>query len=242
MHIRVIRPVIDTTLTPAVTAEVEHWAAPGTRVDVVSLRSGTASIESEYDEALAGPGIVQRVEEAAVDGVFITCFADPGVHAAREIIDAPVVGGFEPSFLTAMSLGDRVGVVTILPNVVPMLRSLTRRYGLDSRLGSIRVVDMPVLGLTDREELIDRLAAQGSTAVENGEADSVVLGCTGILGVTKCGPRWTAWQRDSCSGCGSDGVGDHVVGELGPSGADAEPDDVHDPAGQGSKALSLIEN
>lgn len=179
-----IRPVIDTTLTPAVTAEVEHWAAPGTRVDVVSLRSGTASIESEYDEALAGPGIVQRVEEAAADGVFITCFADPGVHAAREIIDAPVVGGFEPSFLTAMSLGDRVGVVTILPNVVPMLRSLTRRYGLDSRLGSIRVVDMPVLGLTDREELIDRLAAQGSTAVENGEADSVVLGCTGMLGVT----------------------------------------------------------
>lgn len=59
-----------------------------------------------------------------------------------------------------MSLGDRVGVVTILPNVVPMLRSLTRRYGLDGRLGSIRVVDMPVLGLTDREELVDRLAAQ----------------------------------------------------------------------------------
>ena len=187
MHIRVIRPVIDTTLTPAVTAEVEHWAAPGTTVDVVSLLSGTASIESEYDEALAGPGIVQRVEEAAadgVDGVFITCFADPGVHAAREIIDAPVVGGFEPSFLTAMSLGDRVGVVTILPNVVPMLRSLTRRYGLDNRLGSIRVVDMPVLGLTDREELIDRLAAQASAAVENGEADTVVLGCTGMLGVT----------------------------------------------------------
>ena len=40
---------------------------------------------------------------------------------------------------------------------------------------------MPVLGLTDREELIDRLAAQASVAVENGEADSVVLvapGCS----------------------------------------------------------------
>ncbi|MDV6277188.1 aspartate/glutamate racemase family protein [Rhodococcus erythropolis] len=59
-----------------------------------------------------------------MDGVFITCFVDPRVQAAREIVDAPVVGGFEPSFLTAMSLGDRVGVVTILPNVVPMLRSL----------------------------------------------------------------------------------------------------------------------
>ncbi|MDI9900191.1 aspartate/glutamate racemase family protein [Rhodococcus sp. IEGM 1409] len=127
-----------------------------------------------------------------MDGVFITCFADPGVHAAREITDAPVAGGFEPSFLTAMSLGDRVGVVTILPNVVPMLRcsdapmlrSLTRRYGLDNRLGSIRVVDMPVLGLTDREEPIDRLAVQATAAVGNGEADSIVLGSTGMLGAT----------------------------------------------------------
>ena len=30
--------------------------------------------------------------------------------------------------LTAMSLDENIGIVTVLPNVVPMLRSLARRY------------------------------------------------------------------------------------------------------------------
>jgi allantoin racemase len=186
MHIRVVIPVIGDTLIEHIRSEVEAWAAPDTKVDVVPLERGTASIESEYDEALAAPGILQRVEEAAtegVDGIFITCFGDPGVHAAREIIDAPVVGGFEPAMLTALSLGENIGIITVLPNVLPMLNSLARRYTIDRRVGTIRVVDLPVLGLEDHEVLIERLFEQAADAVSSGEADVIVLGCTGMLGV-----------------------------------------------------------
>jgi allantoin racemase len=186
MHIRVILPIIGESLLEHVRSEVVGWAAPGTTVDVVSLERGTASIESEYDEALAAPGILQRIEQAArdgVDGVFITCFGDPGVHAAREIIDTPVVGGFEPAVLTALSLGENVGIITVLPNVVPMLRSLARRYVIERRIGTIRVVDLPVLGLEDRQVLLERLLEQASDAIAKGEADVIVLGCTGMLGV-----------------------------------------------------------
>ncbi|WP_347351021.1 aspartate/glutamate racemase family protein [Intrasporangium sp.] len=186
MHIRVILPVIGDALVDHVRAEAQSWASPGTTIDTVSLERGTASIESEYDEALAGPGILERVEQAAadgVDGVFVTCFGDPGVHAAREIIDAPVVGGFEPAMLMALSLGEKVGIVTVLPNVLPMLRSLTRRYALEDRLGTIRVIDLPVLALDDHDLLVERLVGQASDAVATGEADVIVLGCTGMLGV-----------------------------------------------------------
>lgn len=186
MHLRVILPVIGTTLLDHVRTEVEGWVSPGTTVDVIELERGTASIESEYDEALSAPGILQRIEQAAadeVDGVFITCFGDPGVHAAREIIDAPVVGGFEPAMLTALSLGERVGIITVLPNVIPMLNSLARRYTIERRIGGIRVVDLPVLGLEDRDLLLDRLFEQAADAVATGEADVIVLGCTGMIGV-----------------------------------------------------------
>lgn len=186
MHLRVILPVIGENLLEHVRSEAVGWASPDTKVDVVSLERGTASIESEYDEALAGPGILQRIEEAAndrVDGVFITCFGDPGVHAAREIIDVPVVGGFEPAMLTALSLGENVGIVTVLPNVLPMLHSLARRYGIEGRIGAMRVIDLPVLGLEDRALLLDRLFEQASDSVSKREADVIVLGCTGMLGV-----------------------------------------------------------
>nr|WP_239096513.1 aspartate/glutamate racemase family protein [Streptomyces sp. SID11385] len=179
-------PVITDAFTESVRAEVAHWAAPDTRIDVRRITRGTASIESEYDEALAGPGILDAVRDAAASGadaVFVSCFADPAVHAAREIVDIPVVGGFEPAALTSLSLGEKAGVVTVLPNVLPMLRGLIRRYGLTERFGPIRVVDLPVLGLDDHDRLLDALTAQARAALAADEADVVVLGCTGMLGV-----------------------------------------------------------
>lgn len=186
MRLKVIRPSIDADRTPQVLLEARAWAAPGTHVEVTTLPSGPASIESEYDEALALPGILEVAQQAANEGfdaVFVSCFADPGVHAARELTRLPVVGGFEPAFLTALSLGDQVGVVTVLPSVVPMIRSLVRRYGLEARLGAIGVVDMPVLSLDHEDVLVARLTEQAIRLVREGQADVVVLGCTGMLGV-----------------------------------------------------------
>lgn len=188
MHIRVIVPLIGNSLLDHVIEEAQIWVGTETTVDAVSLTRGTASIESEYDEALAAPGILDRIAEAkadGVDGVFISCFGDPGVHAAREVIDVPVVGGYEPAMLTAMSLGEKIGIVTVLPNVLPMLHSLSRRYGIDNRVGAIRVIDLPVLGLEDRQAMVDRLYEQSLAAVESDGADVLVLGCTGMLGVAR---------------------------------------------------------
>jgi allantoin racemase len=95
------------------------------------------------------------------------------------------VGGFEPAVLTALGLGERVGAITVLPNVLGMLHGLTRRYGLTGRMGAIRVVDLPVLGLEDHDVLLDRLYEQAADAVATRDADVIVLGCTGMLGVAR---------------------------------------------------------
>ncbi len=186
MKLTVVIPIISDALTEHVREEVAGWAAPGTKLDIRRIARGTASIESEYDEALAGPGILAEVEAAAAagaDAVFITCFGDPAVHAAREVVDIPVVGGFEPAMLTALSVGEKIGIVTVLPNVVPMIHSLIRRYGLTERCRSVRVVDIPVLALDEPEVLLSRLVKQSSEAVALQEADVIVLGCTGMIGV-----------------------------------------------------------
>ena len=186
MHVRVILPIIGQQLVELVETEVGAWAGQSTTVDVVPLAWGPASIECEYDEALAAPGILERVMEANSDGadaIFISCGADPAVQAAREISSIPVVGGFEPAMLTALTLGETVAILQVLPNVVPMLRALARRYALDERLGPIRVIDLPVLGLDDDETLVDRLFEQAKAVVDEGAADVLVLGCTGMLGV-----------------------------------------------------------
>lgn len=185
MKITAISPILGDGFSDEVEKEAAQWLPPEVELDARSVRYGVESIECEYDEVLCAPPILEQVQEAVDDGsngVFISCFADPGVAAAREKVDVPVVGGFEPTMLTALSLGDRIGILTVLPNVVPTIRASIRRQGLSERCSSIRVVDMPVLGLNDREEMLRRLHAQARAAVDSGEADVIVLGCTGMSG------------------------------------------------------------
>ncbi|MGW6456790.1 aspartate/glutamate racemase family protein [Streptomyces sp. NPDC055078] len=186
MKLTVVVPITDEGFTAQVTEEVAAWASPDTTIEVRRTVRGPASIESAYDEAFAVAGIVTETEAAArdgADGVFVTCFGDPGVHAAREAVDIPVTGGFEPAVLTALSLGERVGIVTMLPNVVPTVHRMARQHGIAERCRSVRAVNIPVLALHDHDVLLDQLAGEAAEAVAAQEADVIVLGCTGMMGV-----------------------------------------------------------
>ncbi|WP_211658421.1 aspartate/glutamate racemase family protein [Phytoactinopolyspora halophila] len=185
MRLTAISPILGEGFEAEVEKETATWIPHDVELDVRSVRYGVESIECEYDEVLCAPPILEQVEmavAAGTDGVFVSCFADPAVAAARERVDVPVVGGFEPPVLTALSLGERVGIVTVLPNVVPTIRASIRRHGLAERCSSIRVVDMPVLGLADRETMLVRLHEQARAAIDGDEADVIVLGCTGMSG------------------------------------------------------------
>lgn len=186
VHLRVVVPITASTVASNVKADVGRWTSPGTTIDVVQIAAGPESIESEYDEALALPGILELVQQAArddVDGIFVSCFAEPAVHAAREIIDVPVFGGFEPAVHAAMGMADRVGILSILPDVVPGLRRRISAYGLSDRVPDIRVVDVPVLGVDDHAVVLGRLEAEARAALGAGAAEAFVLGCTGMLGL-----------------------------------------------------------
>lgn len=185
MKIHIVIPITSDAFNDQITLEARSYVGPEIEIEVSNLRHGPASIESFYDEVLAGPAILSEVRRAAdsgADSVFITCFGDPAVPAARELVDIPVVGGFEPAVATALTLGARFSVLTVLENVVPMISDLATRMGIRERMISVEVVDTPVLELHDGEALGKSLAQASHRALDKG-ADVLVLGCTGMLGV-----------------------------------------------------------
>ena len=124
MKIRVIVPICHTTFNDEALREFKQYAATETEVSVANITQGPRSIESEYEEAMAVPGIVALAQAAEKDGcnaVISDCFGDPGVRASREVVDIPVIGPAEASFLLAASLGHRFSVVTVLKSVIPMI-------------------------------------------------------------------------------------------------------------------------
>jgi allantoin racemase len=87
--------------------------------------------------------------------------------------------------LTARLLTDRFSIVTVLSNVVPIIRANIRREGMDGNLASVRTVDMAVLDLTDPDALKETVGSEAETAVREDGAEGIVLGCTGMLGLAE---------------------------------------------------------
>ncbi len=160
---------------------LQREAGPTTQVDVWDVEGGPASIESVYEEYLSVPGALARVQEAArsgIDGIILGCFGDPGVEAARELLTIPIVGPGEASMLFAASLGHRFSIITVLDSVIHPLRRLARDVGVDSKLASVRAVNIPVLELAgQREKTYQQMLQAAQLARDSDGAEVVVLGC-----------------------------------------------------------------
>ena len=87
--------------------------------------------------------------------------------------------------LLAMGLADRIGVVTVLPNVVPVLRRHSASHHFNDRLVSIRDVGIPVLALEDHEKLCNALIEESIKAIKEDGVEAIVLGCTGMVDVAE---------------------------------------------------------
>lgn len=188
MRIKIIAPVITDQFNLRIEEEANAFALSDAEIHVENISRGAASIESSYDEALNAPAIVEavvRAEREGFDAVFVDCFGDPGVDAARERVSIPVVGGFEPAVHTARLLTDRFSIITVLPNGFPLFRRLIRKQGMEGCITSIRWVNIAVLDLSGAETLGDALALEAELAVGVDGAEGIVLGCTGILGLAR---------------------------------------------------------
>jgi allantoin racemase len=184
-RIRVVTPVISDGFLrqPELFQPVAGWQ---TEISHVQIERGPASIESEFDEAMAVPDTLAKIIEAerdGVDAVVIDCMGDPGMLAAREAVSIPVFGPGEATMHIASILGHRFSIVTVLSSCIPMMENQAKVYGLADKLASVRSVDIPVLELEqDTTRTVNALVDESIKAIEQDGAHVIVFGCTGMLG------------------------------------------------------------
>lgn len=184
VRIHMVTPV--TGVSPPREADLRRGSDPDVTITQSRIEDGPASIESEFDEALAVPATLAQVQQAAdfgADAIVINCMGDPGLAAARELVSVPVLGPGQTSMHVASMLGHRFSILTVADRLVHVDEDRAARYGLASRLASVRSVDVPVLDLQASEErLVAALTEQAIRAVRDDGAHVLVLGCTGMTG------------------------------------------------------------
>jgi len=191
-------------MTRHIEGELLKVAANTTELQVICPTKGPITLECAVDEAYAIPEmleLVKKAEKEGVDAVVIACFSDPGLEAAKELVNIPVIGIGEASIHAAAMLGARFSVITpVKRRIVTRIHQALHLVSHHS-LSSVRSLDLSVAqSESDPELTIQTLLRVVGTAVESDGAEVIVLGCAGMTGYTKAlQERYGVMVVDPCT-------------------------------------------
>ena len=176
MALIVINPNSSQTVTDGIDAAIDPLRSFGIPIRCLTLSEGPPGIETQRQADLT---IAPMLELAAAQddaaGYVIACFGDPGLHALRDQAALPVLGIQEAAVMTALTLGQRFGVIAILPPSIPRhLRAFGARGVLD-RLAGDRALGLGVADLADEKKSLDAMIATGKTLRDEDGADVLIM-------------------------------------------------------------------
>ena len=183
MRILVINPNSTEAVTRGIDEAVEPLRIPGgPGIDCVTLKEGPPGIETQqHVDSVVSPllSLIQKNEKQYAAFV-IACYSDPGLHSAREATPKPVLGISECGILTALTLGQRFGVIAILQKSIPRHLRYVGAMGVSERLAAELPVGIPVVELSDEKKTFARMVEVGKALRQDHGADVVVMGCAGM--------------------------------------------------------------
>lgn len=179
----VINPNSSQSVTSGFDAALEPLRmAGGPEIRCLTLKEGPPGIQSQSDvESVTLPlaALAKSLEPEAAAFV-IACFSDPGLHVVREAVKRPVLGIAESGVLTALTMGQKFGVIAILKTSIARHMRLWGAMGVTDRLAGEFAIDMGVTELSDRKKTLARMIEVGTRLRDEKDANVIVMGCAGM--------------------------------------------------------------
>lgn len=177
--------VINPNSTEAVTRGIDEACAPlrmpgAPAIECVTLKEGPPGIETQQHVDSVIRPLIEMVRKNDHSAFVIACYSDPGLHSLREATKRPVLGISECGILTALTLGQKFGVIAILQKSIPRHLRYMGALGVMDRLAGELPVGLPVVELSDQNKTFGRMVEVGKRLREEHGADVIVMGCAGM--------------------------------------------------------------
>ncbi|MEO9825995.1 MAG: aspartate/glutamate racemase family protein [Paracoccaceae bacterium] len=181
MTLIIINPNSSQTVTDGIDAAVDPLRRFGTPIRCLTLAEGPPGIESQKQADLTiAPMLKLAAAQSEASGYVIACFGDPGLHALRDQTALPVVGIQEAAVTTALTLGQRFGVIAILPASIPRHLRAFGAMGVLDRLAGDRALGLGVTDLADPDKSLNAMIATGKRLRDEDGANVLIMGCAGM--------------------------------------------------------------
>ncbi len=163
------------------------YARTETRLSMTPIQAGPATIETQYDKAMAVPDMLRLIrlaEKEKATAAIIDCMSDPGLDPMREIASIPVIGPAQTCAFVAASLGHSFSILGTLSAMGHKFAIQMEEYGISSKLASVRTTGLSVQKVeSDPASLIKALIREALHAVDQDGAHVLIPGCTGMIGI-----------------------------------------------------------
>lgn len=177
----VINPNSSQSVTQGIDAAIDPLRSFGIPIRCLTLAKGPPGIESQRQADLTiGPLLELAAAQQDAAGYVIACFGDPGLYALRDQTRLPVVGIQEAAVMTALTLGQRFGVIAILQKSIPRHLRAFGAMGVIDRLAGDRALGLGVAELADSERSLNAMIATGKKLRDDDGANVLIMGCAGM--------------------------------------------------------------
>ena len=183
MTIYVVNPNSSQHVTDGIDRAVDPMrSASSVLIEARTLIEGPAGIETQaHVDGVVAPMLAHCANlEDQASAFVVACYSDPGLAALREQSSRPVLGIAEASILTAMTLGQRFGIISILSKSIPRHMRYVGAMGVMDRLAGDQPLELGVLELADETRTFERLKIVGTSLRDGVMADVLILGCAGM--------------------------------------------------------------
>ena len=177
----IINPNSSQMVTDGIDAAVGPLRRFGTPIRCLTLADGPAGIESQMQADLTiAPMLRLAAAQKDAAGYVIACFGDPGLHALRDQTTLPIVGIQEAAVMTALTLGQKFGVIAIMPASIPRHLRAFGAMGVLDRLAGDRALGLGVTDLADPDKSLGAMIATGKRLRDDDGANVLIMGCAGM--------------------------------------------------------------
>ncbi len=186
MKILLLNPNTSESLTERLMAAALPVLSTGTELIAATAPRGVPYISTRAEAQLGGAVALDMLAERAggYDAAVIAAFGDPGLFAARELFEVPVVGMAEAAMLTACMLGRRFAIVTFAQALGPWYRECVEMHGMNDRCAGIRMLDGAFRAISEvQEEKEELLVALAGETVAATECDAIILAGAPLAGL-----------------------------------------------------------
>ncbi len=177
----IINPNCLTEVTTSIDSAVEPLRQFGIAIRCLTLAAGPPGIESQLQADLTiAPMVELALAQSNAAGFVIACFGDPGLHALRDATDLPVVGIQEAAISSALTLGQRFGVISILSASIPRHMRSFGAMGVLDRLAGDRALGLGVAELASADKSLQAMIETGKRLRDDDGANVLIMGCAGM--------------------------------------------------------------